>query len=85
MIYVNNLDKPGFIGRLGSLLAEEQHQHCATFNLGRLEAGDRTPSPWSASTRPCQRPCVEKIKATANVKEVRALAFLNLSEVRSGA
>jgi D-3-phosphoglycerate dehydrogenase len=73
MIYVNNLDKPGFIGRLGSLLAEN-NINIATFNLGRIEAGedaialvgvDQTPS---ASV-------MDKIKATANVKEVRALAF----------
>ena len=39
MLYITNNDKPGFIGRLGSLLG--QHElNIATFNLGRKEAGD---------------------------------------------
>ena len=39
MLYVNNLDKPGFIGALGALLSEAGI-NIATFNLGRVEAGD---------------------------------------------
>lgn len=39
MLYVTNQDKPGFIGRLGSLLGEEKI-NIATFNLGRAEKGD---------------------------------------------
>jgi D-3-phosphoglycerate dehydrogenase len=39
MLYVTNKDKPGFIGRLGTMLG--QHDiNIATFNLGRKEAGD---------------------------------------------
>ncbi|SNY90991.1 D-3-phosphoglycerate dehydrogenase [Cohaesibacter sp. ES.047] len=38
MLYITNNDKPGFIGRLGTLLG--QHKlNIATFNLGRKEAG----------------------------------------------
>ncbi len=39
MLYITNKDKPGFIGRLGSLLGDEQ-VNIATFNLGRAARGD---------------------------------------------
>ena len=73
MIYVNNLDKPGFIGRLGSLLAEN-NINIATFNLGRVEAGDDAIALVGVDQTPSAT-VVEKIKATANVKEARVLAF----------
>ena len=38
MLYITNQDKPGFIGRLGSLLGKHA-LNIATFNLGRKEAG----------------------------------------------
>ncbi len=38
MLYVTNRDKPGFIGRLGTLLGDNGH-NIATFHLGRQEAG----------------------------------------------
>ena len=38
MLYVTNLDKPGFIGRLGTVLGENG-VNIATFNLGRSRAG----------------------------------------------
>ena len=39
MLYVTNKDKPGFIGRLGSLLGNEK-VNIANFNLGRSAPGD---------------------------------------------
>ncbi len=39
MLYVTNTDRPGFIGRLGTLLGEEK-VNIATFNLGRKAAGE---------------------------------------------
>jgi D-3-phosphoglycerate dehydrogenase len=39
MLYVTNLDKPGFIGRLGTVLGENG-VNIATFNLGRSRAGE---------------------------------------------
>ncbi|MBV6657479.1 MAG: phosphoglycerate dehydrogenase [Devosiaceae bacterium] len=39
MLYVTNHDKPGFIGRLGSVLGESGI-NIATFNLGRAAKGD---------------------------------------------
>ncbi|TLP43037.1 phosphoglycerate dehydrogenase [Cohaesibacter sp. CAU 1516] len=38
MLYITNKDKPGFIGRLGTLLGTHG-LNIATFNLGRKEAG----------------------------------------------
>src|SRR3546814_2443589 len=38
MLYVNNEDKPGFIGRLGTVLGDAG-LNIATFNLGRTSAG----------------------------------------------
>jgi D-3-phosphoglycerate dehydrogenase / 2-oxoglutarate reductase len=38
MLYVTNRDRPGFIGRLGTLLGERGH-NIATFHLGRQVAG----------------------------------------------
>jgi D-3-phosphoglycerate dehydrogenase len=39
MLYITNKDKPGFIGRLGTLLGKAE-LNIATFNLGRKQAGD---------------------------------------------
>jgi D-3-phosphoglycerate dehydrogenase len=39
MLYVTNTDRPGFIGRLGTLLGEEK-VNIATFNLGRKAPGE---------------------------------------------
>ena len=38
MLYVNNLDKPGFIGALGAMLGEAG-VNIATFHLGRTDKG----------------------------------------------
>ena len=37
-LYVNNLDKPGFIGTLGAMLGEAG-VNIATFHLGRTDEG----------------------------------------------
>ena len=39
MLYITNIDKPGFIGRLGTLLGNEG-VNIATFNLGRNTQGE---------------------------------------------
>src|SRR5260370_18270135 len=39
MLFINNSDKPGFIGALGTMLAEA-NINIATFNLGRQAAGN---------------------------------------------
>jgi len=73
MLYINNLDKPGFIGALGALLGDAGI-NIATFNLGRTAAGgdaialvgvDQAPAPALLSA----------VQALPHVKEARALVF----------
>src|SRR4051812_35239726 len=73
MLYVNNLDKPGFIGNLGSLLAEA-NVNIATFNLGRVSAGDDAIALVGVDQAPSEA-LIHKIQALPNVKEARALRF----------
>jgi D-3-phosphoglycerate dehydrogenase len=73
MLFVRNADKPGFIGRFGSLLGE-QGVNIATFNLGRERAGgdaicivsvDEAVSP----------DLLAKVKALPNVVRANRLEF----------
>ncbi len=73
MLYVNNLDKPGFIGALGHLLGEAG-VNIATFNLGRLAAGDDAIALVGVDQAPSEA-TLAKIKALPHVKEARALKF----------
>ena len=73
MLYVNNLDKPGFIGNLGGLLAEAG-VNIATFNLGRVSAGDDAIALVGVD-QPASEALLAKIQALPHVKEARALAF----------
>ncbi|MFC3071477.1 phosphoglycerate dehydrogenase [Phenylobacterium soli] len=73
MLYVNNLDKPGFIGALGALLAEA-NVNIATFNLGRVAAGEDAIAMVGVDQPPADN-LVEKIRALPHVKEARVLRF----------
>ena len=73
MLYVNNLDKPGFIGALGALLAEAG-TNIATFNLGRVAAGDDAIALVGVDQTPDES-LISRIRALPHVKEARALAF----------
>ncbi len=73
MLYVNNLDKPGFIGALGALLAETG-TNIATFNLGRVAAGDDAIALVGIDQAPDDA-LISKIRALPHVKEARALGF----------
>jgi D-3-phosphoglycerate dehydrogenase len=73
MLYVNNLDKPGFIGALGHLLGEAG-VNIATFNLGRVAAGDDAIALVGIDQAPGAE-LIAKIQALPHVKEVRALKF----------
>ena len=73
MLYVNNLDKPGFIGALGVLLGEAG-VNIATFNLGRVAAGDDAIALVGVDEAPGDA-LIARIRALPHVKEVRALKF----------
>jgi D-3-phosphoglycerate dehydrogenase len=73
MLYVNNLDKPGFIGALGAALAEAG-VNIATFNLGRTAAGGDAIALVGVDQAP-DAALLAKVKALPQVKEARALVF----------
>jgi D-3-phosphoglycerate dehydrogenase len=73
MLYVNNLDKPGFIGALGLLLADTG-TNIATFNLGRVGAGDDAIALVGVDQAP-DNDLIAKIRALPHVKEARVLEF----------
>ena len=73
MLYVNNLDKPGFIGALGALLGEAG-VNIATFNLGRVAAGDDAIALVGVDQAPDEA-LIGRIRALPHVKEARALRF----------
>ena len=73
MLYVNNSDKPGFIGALGTMLGEAK-VNIATFNLGRVAAGeDAVALVGIDQTLP--EKVLAGIKALPQVRYVRVLAF----------
>jgi D-3-phosphoglycerate dehydrogenase len=73
MLYVNNLDKPGFIGALGAMLAEAG-VNIATFNLGRTASGGDAIALVGVDQAPSEA-LLESVKALPHVKEARALVF----------
>jgi D-3-phosphoglycerate dehydrogenase len=73
MLYVNNLDKPGFIGALGVLLGEAG-VNIATFNLGRTASGGDAIALVGVD-QVLAADVLARVKALPHVKEVRALAF----------
>jgi D-3-phosphoglycerate dehydrogenase len=73
MLYVNNLDRPGFIGALGGLLGEAG-VNIATFNLGRVAAGDDAIALVGIDQTPSES-LICQIRALPQVKEARALRF----------
>ena len=73
MLYINNLDKPGFIGALGALLGEAG-VNIATFNLGRRAAGEDAIALVGVDTAPGED-LLARVSALPQVKEARALTF----------
>jgi D-3-phosphoglycerate dehydrogenase / 2-oxoglutarate reductase len=73
MLYVRNDDKPGFIGRFGSLLGENGI-NIATFNLGRNAPGGDAIC-FVALDEKISDDVLAAINAIAHVKRARRLMF----------
>ncbi len=73
MLYVNNLDKPGFIGALGGLLGEAG-VNIATFNLGRTASGGDAIALVGVD-QTLTDTVLAGVRALPHVKEARALRF----------
>ena len=73
MLYVNNLDKPGFIGALGQMLGEAG-VNIATFNLGRTASGGDAIALVGVD-QVLAGELLAKVRALPHVKEVRALGI----------
>ncbi|MDB5439893.1 MAG: D-3-phosphoglycerate dehydrogenase, partial [Caulobacteraceae bacterium] len=73
MLFINNLDKPGFIGALGALLGQAG-VNIATFNLGRRAAGEDAIALVGIDNAPAEA-LLAQVKALPHVKEARALTF----------
>ena len=73
MLYVVNEDKPGFIGRFGTILAESG-VNIATFHLGRTAPGKEAVALIQVDA-PVPDAVVKKIAAIPGVRNARALKF----------
>jgi D-3-phosphoglycerate dehydrogenase len=73
MIYVNSIDKPGFIGALGTILGEARI-NIATFNLGRAEEGGEAVALVGVD-QDVSDAVVARISALPQVRYVKVLHF----------
>ncbi|MEZ6013166.1 MAG: phosphoglycerate dehydrogenase [Hyphomonas sp.] len=73
MLYVNNLDKPGFIGALGQMLGEEK-VNIATFHLGRTAAGEEAIALIGIDSEPSAA-LMAKLDALPQVRYAKVLTF----------
>lgn len=73
MLYVTNRDKPGFIGRLGSLLGE-RGVNIATFALGRTAPGEDAIALIGVDSVPDDA-LLEAVRKLPNVVQAKKLAF----------
>ena len=72
-LYVNNLDKPGFIGALGEMLGSAG-VNIATFHLGRQESGGEAIALIGIDSEPPQE-MTEKLDALPHVRYAKVLHF----------
>jgi D-3-phosphoglycerate dehydrogenase len=73
MLYIPTEDKPGYIGRLGSLLGDAK-VNIATFHLGRERAGGEAIALVQVD-QPIDSNLLGKISALEGVKQARVLGF----------
>ena len=73
MLYVNNIDKPGFIGALGAMLGEAGI-NIATFHLGRQDTGGEAIALIGIDGEPPHE-LTEKLDALPHVRYAKVLNF----------
>ena len=73
LLYVNNLDKPGFIGALGALLGGEDI-NIATFHLGRTDAGGEAIALIGIDSEPSDT-MMKQLKGLPHVRYAKVLSF----------
>lgn len=73
MLYITNKDKPGFIGRLGTLLGSEE-VNIATFNLGRSAPGEDAIALIEVDG-PITDPVIAKVGKLEGVVQAKRLSF----------
>ncbi|HYG30400.1 MAG TPA: phosphoglycerate dehydrogenase [Allosphingosinicella sp.] len=73
MIYIVNEDRPGFIGRLGTILAEAGI-NIGTFHLGRRAAGDEAVALVSVDSH-VEPATIARLEAIPGVRRVKPLRF----------
>jgi len=73
MLYITNQDRPGFIGRLGTVLGSEQ-VNIATFNLGRSAPGQDAIALIEVD-EPIGEEVLERVRALEGVVQAKRLSF----------
>ena len=73
MLYVNNIDAPGFIGHLGQTLGDAG-VNIATFNLGRQDTGGQAIALVGVDSLPPEK-LVETLNQHASVRYAKVLRF----------
>ena len=73
MLYVTNVDKPGHIGRLGTLLGD-LGVNIANFNLGRAEVGGDAIALLSIDGTLAEEQ-LARVAALEGVRQAKALRF----------
>ena len=73
MLFIRNEDKPGMIGGLGTILAQNGH-NIADFRLGRVEAG-KTAVALVSLDKALPDDVYEKIAALPQINQVKRLKF----------
>jgi D-3-phosphoglycerate dehydrogenase len=73
MLFINNSDKPGFIGALGQMLGDAGI-NIATFNLGRVAAGEDAIALVGVD-QIVPDALIEKLRALPQVRYARVLTF----------
>ena len=73
MLYVNNIDKPGFIGALGAILGSED-VNIATFHLGRTESTGEAVALVGIDEEPSEK-VIDALAGLQHVRYAKVLRF----------